>query len=109
MWGLLPGISGGNLLDRIDRTKVAKSLEDKLSRAIEVGDSLSEDLARRDLEREVTYYHLLVYEGGLYTNTNPSCNYFSCFDAGDHLYTCIHFYIVINKILNCPLRSLIVM
>ena len=36
----------------LDRAKKAKSLEDRLSRAVEVGDSVAIDLARRDLERE---------------------------------------------------------
>ena len=38
----------------LDRTKAAKSSEDKLSWAVEEGDSLAEDLARWDLEREAS-------------------------------------------------------
>ena len=34
--------------------KVAKSLDDKFFQAVEVGDSLAVDLARRDLEREAS-------------------------------------------------------
>ena len=34
----------------LDRTKMAKSVEEKLSRVVEGGDSLAIDLARRDLE-----------------------------------------------------------
>ena len=36
----------------LDRTKEAKSIEDRLSRAVAGGDSLSVELARTDLERE---------------------------------------------------------
>ena len=39
---------------QLDRAKKVKSLEDRLSRAVEVGDSLAIDLARRDLEREAS-------------------------------------------------------
>ena len=38
----------------LDRTNIAKSLEDKLSRAMEGRDSLIVDLARRDLERDAS-------------------------------------------------------
>ena len=36
----------------LDRTRKAKSIEDRLSRAVDGGDSLNVELARRDLERE---------------------------------------------------------
>ena len=36
----------------LDRTKEAKSIDDRLSRAVAGGDSLNVELARRDLERE---------------------------------------------------------
>ena len=36
----------------LDRTAEVKSIEDRLSRAVDVGDSLGVELARRDLERE---------------------------------------------------------
>ena len=39
---------------QLDRAKKAKSLEDRLSRAVEVGDSLAVDLAWRDIEREAS-------------------------------------------------------
>ena len=42
---------------KLDRIKVEKSLENKLSRAVESGDSLAVDLARRDLEREASEYY----------------------------------------------------
>ena len=39
---------------QLDRAKKAKSLDDRLSRAVEVGESVAVDLARRDLEREAS-------------------------------------------------------
>ena len=57
-WGFLKygirdfAIKYGHQLN-LDRTKMAKSLEDKLSRAVK-GDSLVVDLTRRDFERETS-------------------------------------------------------
>ena len=39
---------------KLDRTKEAKSIEDRLSRAVAGGDSLTLELARRNLERKTT-------------------------------------------------------
>ena len=41
----------------LDRTKVTKSLEDKLSQVVEGVDSLAVDLARRDLECEASEHY----------------------------------------------------
>ena len=38
----------------LDRTKKVKSVEDRLSRAVEGGNSLAVDLAKADLEREAS-------------------------------------------------------
>ena len=39
---------------KLDRARKAKSLEDRLTRAVKRGDALAVDLARRDLEREAS-------------------------------------------------------
>ena len=41
----------------LDWTKVAKSLEGTLSRAVEVGDYLAVDLARQDLKQEAIKHY----------------------------------------------------
>ena len=38
----------------LDRTRKAKSIEDRLSKAEDRGDSLNVELAKRDLERETS-------------------------------------------------------
>ena len=87
--GQLPGISGGSLKRRIrdfdikyghrlnlDRTKVAKSLEDKLSRAVDEGHSKTVDLARQDLEREASErYKGFVIRSRLKRVPNESVKY----------------------------------
>ena len=66
---------------QLDRAKKAKSLEDRLSRVVEGGDSLAVDLARRDLERKASErYKGFVARNRLKRVSNEAvrCNAFMC-------------------------------
>ena len=66
----------------LDRTKIAKSLEYKLSRAVEEGDSLAIDLAWQDLERKASErYKGYVVRSSLKRVTNEAlkCNSFAVY------------------------------
>ena len=43
---------------KLGKAKKKRSLDDKLSRAVERGDSLAIDLAKRDLEREASEHYM---------------------------------------------------
>ena len=65
---------------KLDRTKMVKSLEDRLSRMVERGDSVDMDLARRDLECEASErYKGLVVRSRLkrVPNKAEKCNMFT--------------------------------
>ena len=65
----------------LDRTKVVKSFEDKLSQVVEEVDSLAVDLARRDLEREASErYNRYVVRSRLKRVPYEAvkCNAFAC-------------------------------